>query len=84
MPKRKEPEYLNAIQAAEYVGTTRQRIYELAQSGRLGRKVANFWLFTPEELDEFKASPRRPGRPRKQGQEGEQPGNKTSPVLAAA
>jgi excisionase family DNA binding protein len=63
----KEPEYLNAVQAAKYLGISRPRIYELAKAGRIGRHVAGFWLFTAAELDTFKQErAQRPkgGRPK--------------------
>ncbi len=40
MPKAKKPEYLRATQAAEYIGTSVGRVYELAQDGRIGQE----WL----------------------------------------
>ncbi|GAC1562739.1 MAG: hypothetical protein NVS2B7_36790 [Herpetosiphon sp.] len=60
-----EPEYLNAQQAGRYLGLTRQRIYALSKAGKLGRHVAGFWLYTPAELDAWRASSsRRGGRPK--------------------
>ena len=76
MAMEQELDYLNAQQAAQYLTTTRQRVYELAQAGRLGRRVAGFWLFTPAELEIFKAErAQRPkgGRPPKVDTLGEQP-----------
>ncbi len=64
-----EPEYLNAVQAAAYLGVNRQRIYQLAKAGRIGQEVAGYKVFTRDELDAFKAQPKaKVGRPRKQVQ----------------
>lgn len=62
-----ENEYLNAAQAAEYLDVKKQRIYELTEDGRIGRKIAGYWVFTKEELDLYKASrgDRKGGRPSK-------------------
>ena len=67
-----EPEYLNAVQAAKYLGVNRQRIYVLANEGRLGRQIGGYWLFTLPELDAFKRErAKRPkgGRPRSRGRD---------------
>ncbi len=67
-----EPEYLNAVQAAKYLGVNRQRIYVLASEGRLGRQIAGYWLFTLPELDAFKQErAKRPkgGRPKSRGRD---------------
>lgn len=61
-------ELLNGMQAAAYVGVNKQRIYELARAGRIGKQIGGYWLFTPEELDAYKAErAQRPkgGRPKK-------------------
>jgi len=64
-----DSDYLNAVQAASYLGVNRQRIYQLAKAGRIGREIAGYWVFTREELDAFKAKPKpKAGRPRKQVQ----------------
>jgi hypothetical protein len=63
-----DSDYLNAVQAA-YLGVNRQRIYQLAKVGRIGREVAGYRVFSREELDAFKAQPKpKGGRPRKQAQ----------------
>ncbi len=49
-----ETEYMNAVQAAAYLGVRRQRVYELVEDGRLGRKIAGYWVFTQQELDAYK------------------------------
>jgi excisionase family DNA binding protein len=62
-----ENEYLNAVQAAEYLGVRRQRVYELVEDGRIGRKIAGYWVFTTTELDAYKAQKgvNKGGRPPK-------------------
>ncbi len=61
-----EEEYLNAIEAATYLGLHRSRIYALAESGRLGKRLAGYWVFTRTELDAYKqTSLGQSGRPRK-------------------
>ena len=60
-----EEEFLNAQQAAAYLGVHRQRIYQLADEGKIGRKVAGYWVFTRAELDAYEAAPKGPrGRPK--------------------
>lgn len=65
-----EDDYLNAAQAAEYLSVKKQRIYELTEDGRIGRKIAGYWVFTKEELDRYKAQrgDRRGGRPPKENE----------------
>ena len=63
-----ELDLLNAVQAAEYLGVNRQRIYELARAGRIGRRVGSLWIFTRRELEIYQEErARRPkgGRPPK-------------------
>ena len=58
-------EYLNAQQAAEYLGVTTQRIYQLAVGRRIGKQIAGFWVFTKAELDAFQTQPKsKGGRPK--------------------
>ncbi len=62
-----EQNYLSAVQAAHYLGVNRQRVYELADAGRLGRRLAGYWVFTQAELDAYKqerAERPRGGRPK--------------------
>ncbi len=47
-------ELLKASQAARYLGVTRQRIYELALVGRLGQRMAGYWVFSKAELDLYR------------------------------
>lgn len=61
-----EEEYLNAVEAAAYLGLHRSRIYALAESGRLGKRLAGYWVFTRAELDAYKqTSLGQSGRPKK-------------------
>jgi predicted RNase H-like HicB family nuclease len=59
-------ELLKASAAARYLGVTRQRIYELAATGRLGQRIAGYWVFSPAELDQYREqrSYNLGGRPR--------------------
>lgn len=59
-------DYLKASDAAQYLGVTRQRIYELAATGRLGARLAGYWVFTLAELDAYRdeRQTNRGGRPR--------------------
>lgn len=51
-------------QAAQYLGVSRQRLYQLTVEG-FGRKVSGHWLFTREELDRYRASEKnKGGRPK--------------------
>ncbi len=62
-----EQDYLSAVQAAKYLGVNRQRVYELADAGRLGRRLAGYWVFTLAELDAYKqdrAERPKGGRPK--------------------
>lgn len=55
---------LTGADAARELGITRQRVTELAQSGRLGRQVAGrYWFFTREEIEAYK-NDRKVGRPK--------------------
>jgi excisionase family DNA binding protein len=63
-----EFDLLDAVQAADYLGVNRQRIYELARAGRIGQRVGALWVFPRQQLDAYKAArAQRPkgGRPRK-------------------
>jgi excisionase family DNA binding protein len=59
---------LSASQAAKYLGITHQRLYQLAETGRLGRRIGTTWIFTRGELDQYKVErAQRPkgGRPKR-------------------
>ncbi len=61
-----ESEYLNGVQAAEYLGISKQRVYEIRDSHRVGRIVGGYWLFTKSELDHYRNTKheRKAGRPK--------------------
>ena len=61
---------LKASEAARYLGITRQRIYELAQAGRLGQRMAGYWVFTQAELEAYRVGRSQAvgGRPKRQPQ----------------
>ena len=61
-----EEELITAGQAAQIAGLSRQRINQLAESGRLGRQVAGrYWVFTRREVEEYRDTPRdKGGRPK--------------------
>ena len=60
-----DQDLLNAVEAAEYLGVHRQRIYQLADEGKLGRRIAGYWVFTRAELDAYRAAPKsKGGRPK--------------------
>ncbi len=51
--------------AARYAQLSRQRLYQLAANGEVGRKVSGHWVFTRAELDAYKAAPKnKGGRPK--------------------
>lgn len=67
MPEQQDQELLSAAQAAEYLGLTHQRIYELADGGRMGRRIGTLWVFSRAELDVYRLQrSQRPkgGRPK--------------------
>lgn len=67
MAESHDQELLSAAQAAEYLGLTRQRIYELADAGRMGHRIGTLWIFSRAELDLYKqerALRPRGGRPK--------------------
>jgi excisionase family DNA binding protein len=56
---------LSGPQAAAYLGVSRQAVYLLTKQGH-GARYGHVWMFTREELDRWKATPRRGGgRPKK-------------------
>jgi excisionase family DNA binding protein len=60
-----DEDYLNTTEAAAYLTVSKQRIHTLAQQGRLGRKIAGHFVFTRQELDEYRVQPKsKGGRPK--------------------
>ena len=56
-----EQEYLSAAEAARILGVTRQRVTALAHAGRLGRQVGYYYVFTREEVEQYRDQPKRKG-----------------------
>ena len=64
-----DEEEVTAGEAAAILGVNRQRINQLARSGRLGHQVGGrYWLFKRSELEAFKNSPRKGGRPKEEAE----------------
>ena len=61
-----QEELITAGEAARIMGISRQRINELASSGRLGRQVAGrYWVFTRDEVEAYMTLPKsKGGRPK--------------------
>lgn len=59
-------ELVTTGEAMRMLGVSRQRVNEIASSGRLGRQIAGrFWVFTRAELEAYRALPKnKGGRPR--------------------
>jgi len=58
-----EEDLMTAADAARELGVSRQRMTELANLGRLGRRVAGrYWVFTHKEIEDYKRQ-RKVGRP---------------------
>jgi hypothetical protein len=63
-------------EAARYAGLSRARLYQIAASGEVGRKLSGHWVFTRTELDAYKAAPKnKGGRPKEEAGQ-----DKTSPA----
>jgi|GEM_PF-6745410 len=62
-----EPEHLNPVEAAAFLGSSVQWVHSLAKRGKLGRQIAKgYYIFTKEELQAYKDQPRdKGGRPPK-------------------
>ena len=58
---------MSAVDAARELGVTKGRISQLISSGRLvGERLADGTNVTVESVEAYNASPRRPGRPKRQ------------------
>ncbi len=65
MPEIDVDDLMSAVEAAAYLGMTPARVYALSKQGRLGRRIGGYWLYTREELDAYKATPKsKGGRPK--------------------
>lgn len=63
-----EVKLYDSEQAREYLGFKQKlSVIKHAASGQLkGNRIGRVWVFTQEQLDEFKANPPKPGpKPRK-------------------
>ena len=62
-----DDQLMSAVEAAAYLGITRQRVALLGAQGRIPRqRIGSFWVYARADLDAFKAQPKgRPGRPAK-------------------
>ncbi len=54
-------ELLSTAQAATALGITEMRVRQLCQDGRMGRRIGDTWVITPEEIEANKI--RKAGRP---------------------
>lgn len=52
MPLFDSDDMMISVDAAEYLGVTKQRIYALRDKGRIGREIAGIWLYSKTELDQ--------------------------------
>jgi excisionase family DNA binding protein len=59
-------ELVTVKQAAELLGLSYSRVRVLIESGRLkAERLADMWVLRREDVETFKALPRRVGRPQK-------------------
>ena len=59
-------ELMTSTEAADYLGMTRQHVHALTKQG-YGTRYGPIWMFTREELDRWRAQPKKGpgGRPPK-------------------
>ncbi len=55
-----ELELFTITQAAELLGVTRQTVHNMTKQG-YGQRVGSMWVFTRDELDRWKETPRHAG-----------------------
>ena len=61
---------IDAAEAAEMLGVTRQHVVHLLQTGRLtGKRLTSTWVTTRQAVDLYKRTRRGAGRPRPQADE---------------
>ena len=60
-------EFMTAGEAMAYLGVSKQRLYELAEIGRIGRqRMGRFWLYNRRDVERYKNEPKsKGGRPKK-------------------
>jgi excisionase family DNA binding protein len=57
-------ELIGVTEAAEELGLSQNRVRQLIKGGKIpAQKIGNLWIVTRPDLEEFKAKPRKPGRP---------------------
>lgn len=68
-------ELLSTLEAAAYLGISRQAMHALAKRNEIGRRIGRSFAFTRAELDEWLAKPRPQGGrpPKRAGQQPEPP-----------
>jgi len=61
-----QPDLLTTTQAADYLGVSRQHAHALTKRG-YGTRYGSVWMFTREELERWRAQPKKGpgGRPPK-------------------
>lgn len=52
---------LTVQKTAEILGLSPRRVRVLCRTGRLGRKIADRWVITAEEVEDFRKLARPPG-----------------------
>ncbi len=55
-----ELDLLTVTQAADELGVTRQAVHNMTKQG-YGRRVGSMWIFTRDEIERWKATPRHAG-----------------------
>ena len=74
---------LTTTEAALYLGVTPQRVYELAQTGKVTRRrKGSFWLYPKADLDRWRTAPKSKGGRPKAGARARAPGG-TPPATGA-
>lgn len=63
MAKVKQVSAVTVQQAAQELNVTQNYVRLLCNEGRFGVKIGRQWLISREELDAYKRTKRRPGRP---------------------
>ncbi len=51
---------LSAVQVAESLGISRQRVIQIAKTGEIGHKVGSTWVFTPAEVEAYRTRKKQP------------------------
>jgi excisionase family DNA binding protein len=63
-----EAKPITTTEAAEMLGVSEERVRQLCQAGEIGRKFADRWLLTREEVEDFKPRHKRTRGPEKKSQ----------------